>query len=73
MGYWGGKMKKRLLHRSWDILSQAVHGASCSMINTVGRRGLAAPIFHKGARASCPLLRLRRSVGAAEPHRPTRG
>jgi hypothetical protein len=29
-----GKMKKRLLHRSWDILSQSVLGASCSMIPT---------------------------------------
>jgi hypothetical protein len=25
-------LMKPLLHRSWDILSQSVHGASCSMI-----------------------------------------
>ena len=24
------------LHRSWDILSQAVHGASCSMLFATG-------------------------------------
>jgi hypothetical protein len=44
------KMKKPLLHRSWDILSQAVLGASCSKFCEA-----------KGEAASCLTFDLRLS------------
>ena len=57
-------MKGPPLHRSWDILSQAVFGASRPKLG-VGRCGLAAPI-HRRRRPRCPRSFVKRSAVIGE-------
>ena len=64
-------MKKRPLHRSWDILSQSVHGASCSMIEHGRATRPRGADFSQGSAGILPASAPAAIVGAARPHRPT--